>query len=72
MDQPDARHRFAGGGPVDAGTHPPAVCVVGLGRVGLAVAAALAWRGVSVTGVDTTRVGSPSPTARCPPTTSLE
>ncbi len=36
----------------DLGTDHPGVCVVGLGRVGLAVAAALADRGVRVTGVD--------------------
>ncbi len=53
VDPPDARTASPGGGPVDPGTQPPAVCVVGLGRVGLAVAAALAERGVRVTGVDT-------------------
>ena len=39
-------------GSVDPGTGHPGVCVVGLGRVGLAVAAALADRGIWVTGVD--------------------
>lgn len=39
-------------GSVEPGTGRPSVCVVGLGRVGLAVAAALADRGVRVTGVD--------------------
>lgn len=50
------RHRTvmlsAKAGSIESETRRPRVCVVGLGRVGLAVAAALADRGVLVTGVD--------------------